>query len=94
MSQLFVNPDKVEELIRRIDQHTKTIAEHQRNLKGYVNQMKTYWNDKNYAAFLDQFQEFDRLMQAPIKQSEQILIPNLKNVKKLAEDYKNLGAKR
>ena len=94
MGQLFVNPEKVEELIRRIDQHTKNMAEHQRNLKGYVNQMKTYWSDSNYNAFLDQFNEFDRLMQAPIKQSEQILIPNLKNVKRLAEDYKRLGSKR
>ena len=46
---------------------------------------------RQFCLLLQQFDEFDRMMNKAIHMSEITLLPHLKNVKRLAEDYKNLG---
>lgn len=90
MAQMNVDPQKVEELIKRLNQHTQSTLNAQKQLKGYLTQMQQFWNDAHYSAFVEQFSEFDKAIMNGIKLSETVLIPNLKNVKKFAEEYKNM----
>lgn len=91
MAQLNVDPQKVEELIRRLHKHTQDTLHQQKQLKGYLQNLQQSWNDAHYKAFNEQFQEFDRAMQKAFQLSETVLLPNLKNVKKFADEYKNMG---
>ena len=93
MAQLNVDPQKVEELIRRLDMHTQDTLNKQRQLKGFLQDLQQSWNDAHYNAFNEQFGEFDKAIQKALQLSETILLPQLKNVKKFAEDYKNMGKK-
>ena len=93
MSQLNVNPERVDQLIKRMNQHTIDIQQKQKAMKSFLTQMQMQWNDVHYQTFVQQFDEFDKMMIKAIHLSEITLIPHLKNVKRLAEDYKNLGKK-
>ena len=93
MSQLNVNPEKVDQLIKRLHQHTIELDQKQKSMKSHLTQLQTSWNDVHYQTFVQQFDEFDKLIKNAIRQSETILLPNLTQVKKLAEDYKNMGRK-
>jgi len=91
MSQLNVNPEKVQQLIQRLDAHQKDLLNKQKSMKGYVQTQKETWNDAHYTAFVQQFEEFDKLVMNACKIAETVLLPNLKNVKNYAEQYKNMG---
>lgn len=93
MAQLNVDPQKVEELIKRLHQHTQDTLYKQKQLKGFLQNLQQSWNDAHYNAFNEQFGEFDKAIQKALQLSETILLPQLKNVKKFAEDYKNMGKK-
>ena len=93
MGQMNVDPQKVEELIKRLHAHTQNTLSAQKQLKGYLTQMQQYWNDAHYKGFVEQFNEFDKSILKSIQLSETVLLPNLKNVKKFAEEYKNMGKK-
>ena len=86
-----VDPQKVEELIKRLNQHTQSTLNAQKQLKGYLTSMQQHWNDAHYSAFKEQFEEFDKMVLNAIRLSESVLLPNLKNVKKYAEEYKNMA---
>lgn len=91
MAQLNVDPQKVEELIKRLHKHTQDTQNQQKQLKGYLTNMQQQWNDAHYKSFVEQFNEFDKAVNKALQLSETVLLPNLKNVKKYAEDYKNMG---
>jgi uncharacterized protein YukE len=93
MAQLNVDPQKVEELMKRLHKHTQDTLNQQKQLKGYLQNLQQNWNDAHYKAFTEQFGEFDKAIQKALQLSETILLPQLKNVKKFAEDYKNMGRK-
>jgi uncharacterized protein YukE len=93
MAQLNVNPEKVKELISRLNIHTNELQTKQKAIKAYLKGMEQFWNDNHYKAFNEQFAEFDKLVNNAVKLSETVLLPNLKNVQKFAEDYKNIGRK-
>jgi len=91
MAQLNINPEKVDELIKRLNAHTNDVESKQKQLKGYLEQMQSSWNDAHYHAFKEQFEEFNKLILKATHLSSTVLLPNLKNVKKFAEEYKNMG---
>jgi uncharacterized protein YukE len=91
MSKLNVDPQKVGELISRLNKHTQDTIYQQKNLKNFLTNLQQEWDDAHYKAFVEQFQEFDRAILKALQLSETVLLPNLKNVKKFAEDYKNMG---
>jgi uncharacterized protein YukE len=91
MSQKNADPQKVEELIKRLHSITEETIKKQKQLKNYVKDLESHWNDHHYKAFAQQFQEFDQKLIRTIEESRTVMLPNLKNVKKLAEDYKNGG---
>lgn len=93
MAQLNVNPERVKELISRLNSHTNELQIKQKTIKAFLKSMEQTWNDNHYKAFCEQFEEFDKLVNNAIKLSETVLLPNLKNVHKFAEDYKNMGRK-
>jgi uncharacterized protein YukE len=93
MAQLNVDPQKVEELTKRLQKHTQDTLYQQKQLKGYLQNLQQSWNDAHYKAFNEQFGEFDKAIQKALQISETLLLPQLKNVKKFAEDYKNMGRK-
>jgi uncharacterized protein YukE len=90
MAQINVNPDKVDELIRRFYQHNDEIKNRQAQMNAYLTQMQHYWNDSHYQAFKQQFEEYHKLILKANEMAESLLLPNLKNIKKFAESYKNL----
>ena len=90
MAQIHVNPEKVDELIRRFNQHNEEFKIRQNQLKAYLNQMQQFWNDNHYQAFKQQFEEYNKLIIKANEMADTILLPNLKNIKKFAENYKNL----
>jgi uncharacterized protein YukE len=89
MGQMNIVPEKVEELIRRFNQHTQNTINSQRQLKGNINQLQQFWNDSNYKSVVEQFNEFDKMISKAIQLSETVIIPNLKNIKRLQENLKN-----
>ena len=91
MAQMNVDPQRVEELIKRLHTHTTDLQSKQKQIKSYLKQMESYWNDAHYKAFVEQFEEFDKMVHKAHQLSESVLLPNLKNVKKFAEEYKKLG---
>ena len=91
MAKMFVEPEMVQQLIKRMDRHTSETQRQQKQLKGFIKNMQQQWNDAHYKAFTEQFAEFDKMMTKAMQMSETILIPNLKNVKKYADEYKNMG---
>jgi|GEM_PF-4790152 uncharacterized protein YukE len=93
MSKLFVDPQKIDELILRMNTYTTEAETKQKQMKSYLVNLKTSWDDNHYKAFMQQYDEFDKLMHKAIEMSKVLLLPNLKNVKKYAEDYKNMGHK-
>ena len=86
-----VDPSRVEDLIKRLHSHTTNLQSSQKQMKSYLKQMEQSWNDPHYKAFVEQFEEFDKLVNKAQQLSETVLLPNLKNVKKFAEEYKKLG---
>jgi uncharacterized protein YukE len=93
MAQLNVDPQKVDELIKRLNKHTQDTIYQQKQLKGFLQTLEQSWNDGHYKSFNEQFIEFDHAIQRAMQLSETVLLPQLKNVKKYAEDYKNMGRK-
>ncbi len=91
MSKMNVNPQKVEELIKRLQKHTQDTMYQHKQLKSFLINLQQEWDDAHYHAFMQQYNEFEIAMQKALYLSENVLLPNLKNVKKFAEDYKNLG---
>lgn len=93
MAQLNVDPQKVDELLKRLNQQMQEYKMKHGSLKGFLKSMETRWNDVHYKTFMENFKEFDKAFQKAIHLSETVLIPNLKNVKKYAEEYQRLGRK-
>jgi uncharacterized protein YukE len=91
MAQLNVDPQKVEDLIKRLNSYTQETITKQKQLNGFLINMQQQWNDAHYKAFVEQFNEFDKAVHKAMQLSETVLLPNLKNVKKYAEDYKNMS---
>jgi uncharacterized protein YukE len=91
MTQLNVDPMKVGELIQKLKQHTQETLERQKSLRGFVGDLENSWNDAHYKSFREQFNEFDKQVQMAVRSSEELLLPQLQNVKKFAEDYRNMG---
>ena len=93
MAQMNADPSKVEELIRKLSGFAEETVNKQKQLKGMISNMQSSWNDAHYNALVQQFQEFDKKIMQSLQEAQTVIIPNLKNVKKVAEDYKNLGRK-
>jgi hypothetical protein len=91
MAQKNADPRKVEELIKKLGQHTNDTIEKQKRLKHFITNLESSWNDTHYKTLMLQFQEFDKKIMNALSDSENLIIPNLKNVKKAAEQYINLG---
>jgi len=93
MGQMNVNPQRVEELMKRLLSITNDMQSKQKQLKVHIQNLEHYWNDHHYKSFTEQYGEFDKILQKALQYSETILIPNLKNIKKFADEYENLGRK-
>lgn len=91
MAQMHVDPSKVEELIKRFNTLLEETTYKEKQLKSFISNLQQNWNDAHYNAFLQQFQEFEQKFMRTIDEARTVIIPNLKNVQKLAEDYKNMG---
>ncbi len=89
-SQVFVDPHKLEELIKRLNSHTTDMVSKQKSMNGYIKNLQSSWNDVQYKSFVEQYNEFNKRVEIALKESETVLIPHLRNLKKLAEEYKNL----
>ncbi len=87
------DPQRVEELIKRLTSFTNETVDKQKQIKGYINNLSNSWNDGHYNVLLQQYQDFEKKMMNALLEAQTLMIPNLKNVKKVAEDYKNLGRK-
>ena len=85
------DPQKVEELIKRLSIFTNETTDKQKQVKGFINNLQSSWNDAHYNVLIQQYQEFEKKIMNALQEAQTLIIPNLKNVKKVAEDYKNLG---
>ena len=61
MGQLNVNPERVDQLIKRMNQHTRDIQERQKAMKNFLTQMQSFWNDVHYQTFVQQFGLIDKI---------------------------------
>lgn len=93
MAQMNADPQKVEELIKRLTSFTNETTDKQKQVKGFINNLQSSWNDAHYNVLIQQYQEFEKKIMNALQEAQTLIIPNLKNVKKVAEDYKNLGRK-
>jgi len=82
---------RVDQLIKKFQQHNKEFEYKQRSIINYFKQLQTHWNDHHYQATSQYFEEYDKAIKQGIKMAEEIIMPHLKNVKKFAEDYERLG---
>lgn len=90
MALIKINVEKVDELIRRFNQHNEEIKSKQAQINSYLNQIQDSWNDSQYLAFKQQFEEYHKLILQANEMADTLLLPNLKNIKKFADSYKNL----
>ena len=93
MAQMNADPQKVEELIKRLTSFTNETMDKQKQLKGFINNLQSSWNDAHYKVLLQQYNEVEKKIMNALQEAQTLMIPNLKNVKKVAEDYKNYGKK-
>jgi len=90
MATLNVDPQRVDDLMRRFHQLNSDMLLKENQMNQHVNQIKDSWNDSHYMAFKQQFDDYHKMIVKAAELADTVLIPNLKNIKRFAEDYKNL----
>lgn len=92
--QIFVDPQKVDEIIRKMIQLITDIREREKNMNSFLTQnVPQFWKDSHYKALMEIYEDFSKNIQRKLNEADQIIIPHLKNVKKAAEAY-NQSAKK
>jgi len=91
MAQMFVDPQKLAEFIRLMDSFSKTAKDGDKKVKQKMNQLKQNWKDNHYKAFEEQYNDFEKMYLKSLQMLDEVILPNLKNVHKLAEAYKKGG---
>ena len=86
--QIFVDPIKVDEVIRKMTQLVTDIREREKNMNSYLSQsVPQFWKDNHYKALMQIYEDFSKTIQRKLNEADQVIIPHLRNVKKAAETY-------
>ena len=86
--QIYVDPAKMDEIIRKMTQLITDIREKEKTMNSYLSQsVPQFWKDAHYKAMMEIYEDFSKNIQRKLNDADQIIIPHLKNVKKAAETY-------
>lgn len=94
MAEVHVTPQALDQVIGKLKRLQQNLEQEVRSNASYVRGLKSQWNDSQYRAFEEQYEDFTRKMKPLVDEDMKTMIVFLKRCKEQAESYNKIRMRK